>query len=281
MGEPGKAPERIVSLAPNVTEILYALGAGGRIVGVTNFCNYPPEAHLKRRIGGFSNPNLEVIVSLKPDLLIGTPNVGNKESILRLKEHFGFETLLIRAETMEDLYGSIIEIGEAIHEKEKGVDLARKIESEMESIRKKGVSSIRKKVFVALSIDPVIAATPLSYPGALAMLAGADLIPSISRNRSIEKPYLILSMEEIIDSDPDIIIQTLMDAGDQNGKRSLERFWRKWSSLTAVKNDRVFIISGDTILRPSPRAPEGARLLNKLIYGTGANARQGDDTAKP
>ena len=261
-----RKPERMISLAPNITEILFSLGAGERIVGVTNFCTYPPESLVKRKVGGFTNPNPEVIISLRPDLILATPNVGNREAVVWLKDHSKIPILLLKTENLSDLYDAIREIGEVIQEDEKASALVDGIRSEIQSTEKLARSLARKKVLLSLSVEPVIAASPNSYPGALVALAGGDLVPFNTRHDQNATPYPLVSMEEIIYSDPDIIIQTTMDSGDQSGEELLKAFWKRWSSISAVRHGRIFVISGDTILRPSPRAPEGLKLLYKLIH---------------
>lgn len=263
----GKMPERIVSLAPNITEILFSLDAGDQIVGVTSFCNYPPEASSKRKIGGFTNPNLELIASLKPDLIIATPNVGNREAILNIKRVVNAEVLLLKAENMPDFYKMIEKIGTAIHKEEKALNLIKGLQSQFQSIQKITASLGRKKVLLSLSINPIISATSKSYPGILATTAGADLIPVLPESQVQINPYPIINLEEIINLNPEIIIQTTMDPIEEAEEIHLKKFWEQWSSLTAVQRRSVHVISGDIILRPSPRAADGVKLLCNLIHG--------------
>lgn len=273
-GKKKEKPNRIVSLAPNVTEILFSLGAGDRIVGVSSFCNYPPEALLKEKIGGYTNPNLEVIVSLKPDLVIGTPNVGNKEAILNLKKVIDADILLFKAENLEDSYKMIEDIGRSIGEEERAGKLVLSLKSEIKSLQKMASSLERKRLLLSLSIDPMIAATVHSYPGTLAEIAGADLIPSPSSSRGQTNDYPMINLEEIIHLDPDVIIQTMMDSADKMGEKRIKKFWERWESISAVQKQNIFVIPGDLILRPSPRAAEGVRFLFKLIHG--ASEIEGD-----
>lgn len=258
-------PERIVSCAPNITEILFSLGAGNRIVGVSNFCTYPPEASSKVKIGGFSNPNIEIILSLKPDLIIASPNVGNREPIQWLMDHTEISLLLVNIEDLSGLYSAIRTIGRAVHENANASILSDRIKADIESINERSTSKRRKRVLISLSTDPVIAASPDSYPGALAEIAGADLVPFDDDRLQISSNYPVVSIEKIVQSDPDIIIQTLMDVEDFPCTRMLTDFWKKWDSISAVREGKVFIVPGDTILRPSPRAPEGIKLLLNLI----------------
>jgi iron complex transport system substrate-binding protein len=266
-------PKRIVSLAPNITEILFSLDAGDRIVGVTSFCNYPPEALSKTKIGGFTNPNLELIASLKPDLVIATPNVGNREAVLNMERVIDAEVLLFKVENIEHLNNMIEGIGAAIHEEKNAFMLSQSIHSQLQSFQKKADSMDRKKLLLSLSINPIISATSNSYPGILATIAGADLIPTLPKNQAQINSYPIVSLEEIIDLNPEVIIQTTMEPNDKAYEAELKRFWEQWSSLTAVQNHNVFVISGDLILRPSPRATDGVKLIFNLIHGESEIAR--------
>lgn len=263
----GGKPHRIVSLAPNVTEILFSLGAGDRIVGVSSFCNYPPKALLKEKIGGFTNPNLEVIVSLSPDLIIGTPNVGNKEAILNLRKVMDADILLFKAENLEDSYKMIEGIGRAIGEEQRAGSLVLLLKREIKNLQKMAAPLERKRLLLSLSIDPIIAASAHSYPGILADIAGADLIPSLSVSQAQINDYPMINLEEVIHLDPDIIIQTMMDPINEIGEKRIKKFWEQWDSISAVQEQNIYVIPGDLILRPSPRAAEGVKLLFKLIHG--------------
>lgn len=129
-----ETPKRIISLAPSVTEILFAAGVGDKIVGVTTFCDYPPEAKQKTKIGGMSNPSLEAIVELKPDIVVMTTD-GNPEEFEKRLRSMKIKTHVFEAVTLSELPGSIRKMGIALDEKERFDSLATGIEQAINSFR--------------------------------------------------------------------------------------------------------------------------------------------------
>src|SRR5262249_5130673 len=166
---------RIVSLAPNITEILFALGLGDRVVGVTEFCNYPPEALRLPKVGGFVNPNAEVILALHPDLVVATPNVGNKTFVERLIA-VGARVVVVQARNVAEIDPAITAIASAAGVEEAGRGLVARIHRDLERATARVASLPPKKTLFCIQVEPLVVAGPGSYPGDLIELAGGENI---------------------------------------------------------------------------------------------------------
>ncbi len=255
------SPRRLVSLAPSVTEILFRLGLGDRVVGVTMFCNFPPETAGKARIGGFSNPSAEKIVSLKPDLVIVIPNVGNREAVNTV-QRLGIDVLVLEIRDLEGLFRSIREIGSATGVSRQADVLAGFLQAEISSLGEQVVDLPHPSILIAFSRDPFIIAGPGSFPGELVRIAGG-MIP-VEDNDS---HYPRLGMEMILKIAPEVILQTAMDGETTgNADAQLLESWKDWPALPAVAAGRVHTVDPDLILRPGPRVVEGIRELIRILH---------------
>ena len=251
---------RVVSLAPSTTEILFALGLDEEIVGVSLFCNYPEEAQAKEKIGTFSQPNIEKILSLKPDIIFCT-GLEQAPVIGKLRQ-LSLRLYVSDPSSVEELFDSIREMGELIG-KEKNADiLIDKMKKDLEAIQSK-VKSIpeedRVKVFVEFWNDPLMSAGRDSFIDELITLAGG-----INIAHDTQRAYSYFSPEQVIKRDPDCIVLAYMvneDAASAIRKRL------GWREISAVKNNRIYNdINPDILLRPGPRLVEGLKELHNRLY---------------
>ncbi len=251
---------KVVSLAPSTTEVLFALGLDEEIVGVSLFCNYPEEARQKEKIGTFSQPNIEKILSLKPDIIFCT-GLEQAPVIEQLKQ-LGLRLYVSDPSSVEELFDSIREMGELIG-KEKNVDiLINKMRKDLEAVQSK-VKSIpeadRVKVFVEFWNDPLMSAGRDSFIDELITLAGG-----INIAHDTERAYSYISPEQVIKRDPDCIVLTYM-VNEDAASEIRERLG--WKHISAVKNNRIYgDIDADLLLRPGPRLTQGLRELHKRLY---------------
>jgi len=252
--ERGGAVTRIVSLAPNLTEILFALDLGDRIVGVTDHCDYPTEALEKTRVGGFVNPNLEAVVGLEPDLVVATPNVGNKNTVLQLRK-LGIEFLIVDPDSLEGLWTTIRVLGERAGVPERGKALAARLSGEVEAVRARLEPLPRVSTLMVFSREPLIVAGPDTFFDELLRTAGGD---NIAADAGTQFPQF--SLEEVVRQGPAVIIDSAMGAGDGWD------FWKRWGSIPAVRDGRVCSPPTDVITRPGPRVAEGIRLLAACLH---------------
>ncbi len=252
--EAGGAVTRIVSLAPNLTEILFALELGDRIVGVTDYCDYPPEALEKTRVGGFVNPNLEAVVGLEPDLVVATPNVGNKAAVLQLRK-LGVEFLIVDPDSLEGLWTTIRVLGERAGVPERGEALAARLSGEVDAVRARLEPLPRVSTLMVFSREPLIVAGPDTFFDELLRTAGGD---NLAADAGAQFPQF--SLEEVVRQGPAVIIDSAMGAGDGSD------FWKRWGSIPAVRDGRVCSPPTDVITRPGPRVAEGIRLLAACLH---------------
>lgn len=245
-------PHRIISLAPNITELLFSLGLGDNIVGVTNFCDYPEEAKKKQKIGGMSNPSLEAVVSLTPDLVILTTD-GNPKAFHDKLTSLGLKTYVFQARRLKEFPAGIRALGEILDMSEKADELARKIETAIayRIETHKSISSVhvsKKKVLFVILPEPLIASGPGTVIDDVLTLFGLE---NIASQNAISYPRY--SIEEIIYQNPDIIF---IGRGHANVQLASEKFLNKISIVSAVQNGKVFFLS-DRLYRLSPRIIQG------------------------
>jgi iron complex transport system substrate-binding protein len=242
-------PERIVSLAPSVTEILYALGLEDRIAAVTNFCDYPPEAKKKPKIGGMSNPSLEAIISIKPDIVVMTTDGNPKEIEERLKG-FGIKTYVFKARQLFELPQGIREMGEALGVKDEAYKLAGEIEIKFKKseVRSQKSEVKRKGLFIVWP-EPLLVAGPGTAIDDVLQLLGWENIASDTMTK-----YPKYSIEEVIKRSPDAIL--IGNSMGVNTKELSKGLLKKLNMVEAVKKERVYYTS-DALYRLGPRMIEG------------------------
>jgi iron complex transport system substrate-binding protein len=255
----GAAPARIVSLAPNITEILYDLGLGDRVVAVTDFCDYPPAVKSKPRVGGFTNPSLEAIVGAKPDLVILTDD-GNPKAIYNRLRDLGVPCHVFTARRLKELPRGIRELGVALGAEKEASALAGRIEKDMAALEKKAQQRRAQPPKSALFIiqpEPIVVAGP----GTLIHEAFGILGIRNAAADGTDK-YPKFSLEEIIHRSPDFILagQGFMSGG------GIERLKERLHMLPAVKQGRVCVVS-ERLYRLSPRAVAGIEEVARCAAG--------------
>jgi len=251
---------RYISLSPAATEILFAIGSGNSVVGVTTYCNYPEAAKAVLKVGTFSDPNIEKIIALKPDIIFVT-GLEQAPSIERLKSA-GLNVFVSDPRTFSELEQSIVDMGKLTGKTQEANELVRSMQQRLDLVRA-ATSSIPKekrlKVFIEIWYDPIMTAGPGSIVNELITLAGGDNIAY-----DTPKAYSRFSPEVIIQRNPDVIILGYMTSPDTVDYVST-RFG--WKSINAVRNSRVIAdINPDLILRPGPRIIDGLELIYRRLY---------------
>jgi iron complex transport system substrate-binding protein len=253
-----EAPQRIVPLAPSLTEILYDLGLGDRVVGVTNHCNYPPEAALKPKVGSYINLNAEMIVSLAPDLVLGTVD-GNEKIVVELLERARIPVYVVNPRNVREAVETVAVLGEVCGVREKGKSLSLALSARVNRVVTKTSGLENPLVFLQIHLHPIMSVNSRTIHHDLLRLAGG-------RNMTAGEPitYPRISIEEVIQRQPEIILISSMESGGRFEKA--REGWLKWTSIPAVKNGRVHLIDSDLIDRPSPRVVEGLESMARLIH---------------
>jgi len=249
----GKTYQRIISLSPNITEILFALGLGDRIIGVTRFCNYPPEAKEKMPVGGYLDPNYEAILSLNPDVVIILPEF---DSIRNFLSELGIKYLTVSNKTISDILSSIDYLGKEFGIEQQAEHILTDIRSKINQIEKKTKDSIRPKILIVVErtmgtgvIEDVYVAGKNTFFDELLKMAGG-----INAFEDEKISYPILSAEGIIHINPDFIIE-LVPQLEQTGlsQSLLEKDWQSLPQINAVKNNRITIMCHDYAVVPGSR----------------------------
>ena len=259
-------PKRIISTAPSITEMLYSLGLGDRVVGVTTYCHYPPDARSKPKIGTYTEPNLERIASLRPDLVIIQKNpiqLAAKLQALHLN------VLEVSHDTVDDVYVSIGRIAMAAGVSDNARRITTRMRAELEDIRKRAATHPRRRMMFVVGrapnrIEDMIAVGRASYLNGLFEIAGGENI-----FKSALAPYPKVGMEEVLSRNPEVIV----DMGDMSQtddvtdshKRSVVELWRTYPSVAAVKTGRVFAVASDMFIVPGPRMVDAARAFAEML----------------
>jgi iron complex transport system substrate-binding protein len=253
-------PGRIISLAPSTTEILFALGLGDNIVGVTSFCDFPEAAKKKPKIGGMSNPSLEAIITLKPDLVVMTTDGNPREVDERLRS-LKIHTYVFTARMLHELPGGIRELGSAIGMREKADALAREMETGMmkaaSRARSQGPATMKKKALFIVWPEPLLVAGPGSAIHDALTLLGAENTASRA-----DMAYPRYSIEEVIRESPDVLF---IGKGSGMDMRVVSQgILKKLSAVPAVKNGAV-CYPGDGLYRLGPRVIMGMEELAECL----------------
>ncbi|MGQ9687373.1 MAG: ABC transporter substrate-binding protein [Desulfobaccales bacterium] len=251
--------QRLISLAPSITEILYFLEAGDRVVGVTSFCNYPVKVKKKPRIGTYWEFNLEAILSLKPDLVMAMAHQGEEKSNLGSLRHWKIPVYVGRADTLPELFALIEDIARLTGREEVArrklpllKERARRVEARVHNLP-------RPRVLLEIDQEPLITVGRTSIQGDLIQRAGGE---NIARN--IDQRYPVFNLEEVLKAQPEVILFTGMAKAVSLPGRI--RFWRQWPMLPAVKADRLLWVEPDLVDRPGPRLVDGLELLGNFFH---------------
>jgi iron complex transport system substrate-binding protein len=257
-GGGAREARRIVSLTPAITETLFALGLGDRVVGVTRYCDFPPEARRRPQVGGYADPDVEAVLALAPDLVLVSPNVGNREGALALRRA-GVRVEVVAAERLDDTYEAIERIAALCGEAERGVALADRVRGEVEAAAASVEGRPATRALFCLQTEPVIAAGRDTLPADLLERAGGANVVDADR-------YPQLSLEAVVAAAPEVILQTRMDVADAGAPAALEAFWARWPAIPAVSAGRVAVFDGTPALRPGPRVGEAVARLAAYLH---------------
>jgi iron complex transport system substrate-binding protein len=258
-----KFPQRIISGIPSITEMLFSIGAGEQVVGVTNNCNYPPEAQKKEKVGGFFL-NLEKIVALKPDLVILFEGTQQRE-IKRFRD-FGLPVYTVNPTSLEGVMTTILDLGNITGRQGQAAEVVRVLRQRLGRVkgRSLGLAGVLKfleqgekkeKALAIIGYNPLIVAGGGSFVDDLVRQAG---LKNLAGDGTV--PYPQYSFEKIIQDDPDVLIVS----SGLIAKRTLQNDSR-WRGINAVKHNQVLFVEADLLSRPGPRAIEAVEQIADFI----------------
>jgi len=253
----GDRPARIVSLAPSITETLFALGLDSSIAGVTDYCDFPEAARSKPRVGGMLNPNIERIVELKPDLVLMSAS-GNMQTDYQKLTSLHTSVFVSNPRTIDGVLKSIVDIGELTQRKAAAESLAAKLRRRRSEIIEQLRTRPVRKVLLLLSLNPIIAAGEGTFLDELITTAYGENIARGSRTA-----YPVLSREEIFRRQPDVILATndIVKSAD-----AIVSAYPEWKSLPAIHHGRIAVVDASILSRPGPRVLDGLGAIAAAIH---------------
>lgn len=249
-------PQRIVSIAPSVTEIIFAIGAGDKLVGVDSESDFPPEAKDIQTVGTYISPSLELIVVLKPDLLV-VSDLTPLQVVDAIEER-GIKVFAVAPESIEGIAESMRKLGAVLGVKDKAEAAARDFEERVAAVEEKAALA-REKPRAYLEYYPYWTFGPGSFGDDLIEKAGG-----VNIGKKLKSPYAEVSNEFVISENPDIIIITQGEHASTTISSVKDR--PGWSSINAVRNSRLYYIDDDIISRPGPRMADAIEELYSILH---------------
>ena len=254
-------PKRIVSLAPNITEILFQLGLEKQIAAVASESDYPPEAEIKKKVGTFWQPNVESILALKPDLVI-TLAFEQQRAVAETLRRLGYPVLTLNIKRICHLYEAIEKIGYATGTEDKASVLIHDIKKKLDEFitTYSGMKKIR--VLWVIQNEPLRVAGRNTFLNEMIELAGGENAIGVTLQQ-----YPAISTEELFACGTEVIIHSAMgeeELGEQQLKA--EHFWSTMPHLPAVKNENIYVLDSDALLRLGPRIPEGVEEIADILH---------------
>ncbi|MFT4112598.1 ABC transporter substrate-binding protein [Silvibacterium sp.] len=266
-------PQRIVSTSPSITETLFALGVGNEVVGVSQFCNYPPEVLKLPKVGGYVHPNVEAIARLAPDLVV--LEHSSVELTGRL-DTLHIQSLVVPHETLEDIYTETQLIGKAVAAPDRATALVAQMKSQLAAIQAKAKASPSPRVLVIVdrqqgTLNNLIAVGPNNYVNQILEIAGGTNVlaqPGITG-------YPRISLETVLRENPDVIIDLSGTQATEEARRASRlaalALWNQHRELKAVQTGHVYVGTADALVVPGPRTPLATQRLFDFVHGIGGS----------
>jgi len=252
--------QRIISLAPAVTETVFALGMGDRLVGVSIYCDYPPPALKIDRVGTFLTPNVEAIIAKRPDVIIAMPTPGNQSSVEALRR-LGLTVLLVDPQSVADIEASVLTIGRALGREDAAHALVTHIEARMAAVRARLAGAPERTVLMVVGQTPLIAVGAGTFQDELIRMARGVNVAGAGGGT-----WPHLSIEFAVAVAPEVIIDTSMGNEEQSGAAPAMAFWASFPTIPAVRDHRVYGYKEYRLLRPGPRIDEALEALARFVH---------------
>lgn len=256
-----KIPQRIVSLAPSNTEILFALGLGDKVIGVTEYCNYPQEAMTKPKVGGFSNVDIEKVVSIEPDLVLATHIHG--KTVIPALEKLGLTVVALTPGSLNEVLDSITLVGKLTGQSREASKLVNDLRTKIEAVadETQNLSPDQKpRVFYITWHDPLMTAgTETLADDVISSAGGQNIAYDISGDKAI-------NLETVIHRDPQVIVASVGMGSGEDLPWQYVQTEPRLENTQALFNDRVYKIDGDVIHRPGPRIVDALDQMARFIH---------------
>ena len=258
---------RIVSLAPSLTELVFILDMGDHLVGVTDHCNYPPEAKTKPRLGGLKTISLEAVISRNPDIILGTED-GNEQSLLDQLRNLHLRLYTFQPRTLEEVLDTIRSVSKVLGKEGRGQELVKELKAKQALVEKAVAGAKPVPAILVFQHEPLILAGPGTFANDLIQKAGGVNLAADARI-----PYPRYSLEMLIEKSPEVIIDVSMS--EMEGAEKLaSQYWSQWPDLPAVKNQKVAVLDSDLVTRPGPRLFLSLVQLAKILHPESFEAKK-------
>ncbi len=260
-GESYKTRQRIITLAPNLTEICYSLGVQDKIIAITDNSNYPPQTRNKPSIGLEKNINISWMKKLAPTIIIADHKRNNPNQISKMIEN-GLNVKITTNDSIDEIYNTIKQIGLWTGSKKQSEILIDNMKTRISKIRSMVKNKPSQKVLFIVNSDPIMTCGKDSIPNILVNLIGSDNIATIGKKNN---PFP--NMEALVKRGPEIIFEIII----QNGKKiqpsnEIYRRWSKWPDAPAVKDWRIFVIPHEPVMIAGPRLIRGLEIITSAMY---------------
>jgi len=254
-----KVPQRIISIAPSNTEILYALGLGDKVVGVDQYSDYPAEAKAKASLGGYSTPSIEKIVSLNPDLILATSI--HQPKVIPVLESMNYTVVALDPKTVDEVLGSIALVGKITGKPAEATEVVAGLSNRIKAVTDKTTAlpaTKKPRVFYVVWYDPLMSSGNGTFQADLIEKAGgANVAQSLSG-------WATISLETVITANPELMIAGDMSAGGANFQ--FVNTEPRLKDTSARKNSQIFTVNSDISSRPGPRLVDALEQFAKLIH---------------
>lgn len=252
---PAAEPLRLVSLAPSITEILFELGLGARVVGTCAQCNYPAAARRLPRVGSYVAPSVEAVLAARPDLVIAVPSPANRQAVQAV-ERLGVRVLVVHDRVLADLWDGVRRIAAATGREEQGTALETRIRADLDAVAACVAGRPRPRVLMVVGHRPLIVVGGRTLQHELVEIAGGTNVAA-----DVGASFPQISLEVVADRAPEVIVDAAM--GSERGGQAV---FASLPDLPAVRDHRVVAVDADELLRTGPRIAEAARRLARVIH---------------
>lgn len=250
-------PQRIISLAPNLTEMLFALGLDAEVVGVTSYCDYPPAARSKEKVGDTLQPDLERLISLRPDLVL-VSTASQLESLMRRLSGLSIPVFVTDARTVREVVASLRALGEVTGATQNADALAAEMERRIAEVETHVRSLARPRVLYALQTEPLITIGRNTFLNDLIALAGGESISASEANG-----YPQFSRETVVARAPEVIVAQRLHGSSAISTDALRRLF---ADTPAARSGRVALVDPDLVNRPGPRIVDGLEEMARALH---------------
>ncbi len=263
-------PKRVISFAPSITEIIYAMSGEKNLIANTEYCNYPEDAKLKAKVGGISNPEIEKLISLKPDLVLSS-TLTPLDAVKQI-ELLKIPIVVFNHSSLNQIFNDIDVISKIIGYSDYGKDLLSDLKNRRKSLNEKFSDNTdidKIKTLVLFGTNGLFSCGKGSYINEIIDLAGG-----VNVAQSINSPWPQISFESILNWNPDVIFVTSTESQNISASANVISTWKndkRWKKIDAVKNDRIKIIGDSMLTVPGPRLIEAAQIMNDFLHSSDMN----------